>query len=71
MNPLIIKIIRSSSYLDTHFPIITKLNINTYRKYCISLLTNVLNSINMLNPVEQIITNPDSSYEQRRSIKRR
>ncbi len=57
-----------SSYLDTHFPIITKPNINTCENIAF-LINKCIDSINMLNPVEQIITNPDLSYD-KRSIKR-
>ncbi len=57
-----------SSYLDTHFPTITKPNINKCENIAF-LINKCMDSVNMLNPVEQIVTNPDLSYD-KKSTKR-
>ena len=58
----------SSSYLDTHFPLITKSTIKTHENVAF-LINKCMESVNMLNPVEQILTNPDLSYD-KKSMKR-
>jgi hypothetical protein len=53
-----------SSYLDTHFPPITKPNVKTVGNIAF-LINKCFDSVNLLNPVEQIIKNPELSYDKK------